>query len=159
MIAIATAPVEWPIAAWSVPAGARAVSGPGDRTPNPTRDGMSPDQTSTPELQACKDARRELSLKLAAMRLKAGLTQKQIAARMGKDQAFVSRMEQSTEPMPKAQSIALYAQACDVHVAYAFLEADTDDGFTLTGLAPVDQPAEPARAIAGIEDVRLSAQG
>lgn len=124
------------------------------RASNETSEGL----TFPPELQARWEATRErrtLSLKLVDMRLAAGLTQKELADRMGKDQAFVSRMEMATTPFPKAQNIALYARHCGRYFAYAFLTPEEDDGLTLSGLAPLEQDAEPGKAIAGMEEIAL----
>lgn len=65
--------------------------------------------------------RHRLALALVAMRRLAGLTQKQVAAAMGRDQAYVSRMESSRGPMPRATSIEAYATACHANAGYIFV--------------------------------------
>lgn len=65
--------------------------------------------------------RRELALTLHGLRVKAGLTQKDVATLMGKDQAHVSRMESATGPFPDATSIVAYAHACKSSAGYVFV--------------------------------------
>ena len=103
----------------------------------------------TPEFEARwheTAERRELARSLIGMRRAKGLTQKELAQLMGKDQAFVSRMESATAPLPKAQHIALYARHCGYKTAYAFLEESQDSDVTLQALCAIGQdPAETAR--------------
>ena len=66
------------------------------------------------------EPRRALALALVGLRRNAGLTQSELAAAMGRDQAFVSRMESPVGAVPSASSIEAYAQACRAAVAYVF---------------------------------------
>lgn len=70
--------------------------------------------------------RQELALTLHGLRVKAGLTQKDVAALMGKDQAHVSRMESVTGPFPDASSIVAYAHACKSSAGYVFVTEGVD---------------------------------
>lgn len=103
--------------------------------------------------------RRELSRSLVEMRLEAGLTQTQVAARMNKDQAFVSRMESATGPTPKAAHISLYAGACGYVTGYAFLKQSDDAGVTLHGLHSIGQDADVATLLSAVHDVPLATDG
>lgn len=82
--------------------------------------------------------RRDLALALVGLRRNAGLTQTELAAAMGKDQAFVSRMESATGAFPSAASIEAYAQACNAAVAYVF----ASDGELVT--VPLGRESEAA---------------
>ena len=66
------------------------------------------------------EPRRDLALALVGLRRNAGLTQSELAAAMGRDQAFVSRMESALGAFQSAASIESYAQACNAAVAYVF---------------------------------------
>ena len=116
----------------------------------------------TPELDAIWEAtreKRELARQLVGMRSAAGLSQKELADRMGKDQAYVSRMESATHPMPKGQSIALYARSCGYVTAYAFLRPENGrnapERLTLHGMMPIGQDRASGEALARIEDVAI----
>lgn len=99
--------------------------------------------------------RRDLSWSLVQMRRSAGLTQNQLAKAMGKDQAFVSRMESATGPMPKAQHIALYAKNCGYMTAYAFLEAPKSDVINLHQLRAVGQNSSEMTLLNNIRDISV----
>lgn len=91
----------------------------------------SPPPDETPEFAkrwAETANRRALSRALILLRRHAEKTQKELADAMGKDQAFVSRMESATAPWPKAEYIALYAQHCGYLTGYAFVDADRETG-------------------------------
>lgn len=62
--------------------------------------------------------RANLAMALARIRRVANLTQQAVAKAIGKDQAFVSRMESVTGPEPTADSIDAYVHACGGEVAY-----------------------------------------
>lgn len=100
-------------------------------------------------------ARREIGRKLERMRRDANLTQAELAARMGKDQAFVARMESGRGDMPKAENIALFADRCGFATAYAFVALAPDDGMTLHELQPICQDEEAASKLQAVHDVRL----
>ena len=132
--------------------------------------GTAPDAVSegldlTPELRALWDAtreKRELARQLVRMRSAAGLSQKELADRMGKDQAYVSRMESATHPMPKGQSIALYARSCGYVTAYAFLRPEDGpkdsampERLRLQGMMPIGQDRACGDALARVEDVAI----
>lgn len=84
------------------------------------------------------EPRRDLALALVGLRRNAGLTQTELAAAMGKDQAFVSRMESAAGAFPSATSIEAYAQACNAAVAYVF----ASDGELVT--VPLGRESEAA---------------
>lgn len=89
-------------------------------------DGFSEGLNPSPEFIAKWDQtrdNRELAAVLVEMRENAGLSQKELAMLMGKDQAFVSRMESATQ-RPKGDNIALYAKYCGLRTAYAFFNAE-----------------------------------
>ncbi|MGI9333985.1 MAG: helix-turn-helix domain-containing protein [Gammaproteobacteria bacterium] len=117
--------------------------------------------TATPEFQrAWRDGqeRRAIGRALERMRREAELTQMELAKKMDKDQAFVSRMESGRGPMPKAQHIALYAEQCGFMTAYAFLARQhNDDGLTLHELRPIAQDEESAAELEAVRNVPLYA--
>ncbi|WP_068809500.1 helix-turn-helix domain-containing protein [Thauera phenolivorans] len=84
------------------------------------------------------EPRRDLALALVGLRRNAGLTQTELAGAMGKDQAFVSRMESASGAFPSAASIEAYAQACNAAVAYVF----ASDGELVT--VPLGRESEAA---------------
>ena len=63
-----------------------------------------------------------LAIALTILRRNAGLTQKQLAAKMGRDQSFVSKMESGSGPEPDRKSIADFAQACNAGIGYIFTQ-------------------------------------
>ena len=100
--------------------------------------------------------RRAIGRALERMRRRADLTQVDLAKRMQKDQAFVSRMESGRGPMPKARHIALYAEHCGFMTAYAFVaREDDDDGLLLHELRPIAQVEENAVKLETVRDVAL----
>lgn len=87
--------------------------------------------------------RRELAMALVAIRRQAGRTQKEVAAAMGRDQAYVSRMESTLGPSPGQAAIDAYAHACNATAGYVFaLGAGTADEQLMT--VPLGNPAEAA---------------
>ena len=70
------------------------------------------------------EVRRKLALSLVEIRRGAGLTQKEVAATMGRDQAFISRMESTVGPFPNPKSIEGYAHACNAAAGYVFAFMD-----------------------------------
>jgi transcriptional regulator with XRE-family HTH domain len=108
------------------------------------------------EVWHASEARRHLGRKLERMRRNAGLTQAELARRMGKNQAFVARMESGRGDMPKAESIALFATQCGYATAYAFVEPSGDDaGLTLHDLQPIGQSAAIAARLEAVRDIDL----
>ena len=99
--------------------------------------------------------RRDLAWSLVKMRRAVGLTQNELAKRMGKDQAFVSRMESATGSMPKAQHIALYAKHCGYMTAYAFVEMPKDYDVTLHELRSIGQSLPEMALLNAIRDVPI----
>lgn len=69
--------------------------------------------------------RRELALALYGLRRRAGLSQAEVAHRMGKTQPHVSRMESATGPFPDGASIEAYAQACDSAAGIVFVSGNS----------------------------------
>lgn len=99
--------------------------------------------------------RREMGRTLERMRRGANLTQARLAELMGKDQAFVARMESGRGPMPKADSIALYATKCGFATAYAFVERVSGKKLALRELQPIAQDEEIAADLESVHDVAL----
>ncbi len=132
---------------------------------NPAQQAFSEGLELTPELRALWETtreKRELARQLVRMRGSVGLSQKELADRMGKDQAYVSRMESATHPMPKGQSIALYARSCGYVTAYAFLrpedgpgDGDAPERLMLHGMMPIGQDRACGDALARVEDVAI----
>lgn len=112
----------------------------------------------TPEFDAVwqrQAARRSLGRRLEQIRRAAGLNQTELAERMGKDQAFVARMESGRGDMPKAENVALFAKHCGYVTAYAFVERGEDDGLTLHELEPIGASVDVAAELAKVHDVTL----
>ena len=110
--------------------------------PGSAPEGLSEGLDLTPELRTLWEEtreKRELARQLVRMRSSAGLSQKELADRMGKDQAYVSRMESATHPMPKGQSIALYARSCGYVTAYAFLRPEDGPKDSAKDVAPASR--------------------
>jgi transcriptional regulator with XRE-family HTH domain len=76
--------------------------------------------------------RRDLALTLFGLRRRAGLTQVEVAARMGKDQAHVSRMESTRGPFPDSASIEAYAHACNSAASLVFVTGGEGPATVLT---------------------------
>lgn len=70
------------------------------------------------------EERDELATKLVRLRLDAGLTQAQVAARMGIPQSRVAQMESlAIAALPSLSSIRRYATACGTRVVIEFTPA------------------------------------
>ena len=100
------------------------------------------------------EERREIGRRLEKMRRDAELTQVALAERMGKDQAFVARMESGRGDMPKAKNIALYAAECGYATAIAFVKAHDND-LTLHGLQSIGQSENVHDQLEKVHDVAL----
>ncbi len=68
------------------------------------------------------EPKRRIARKLEAIRIGSNQSQAEIAQKMGVDPSYVSRMESSSGPIPKAETIALFAAHCGVDMAYAFID-------------------------------------
>jgi len=101
--------------------------------------------------------RRRLGRTLEALRRNAELTQAELARRMGKDQAFVARMESGRGDMPKAENVALFALHCGFATAYAFVDVTREGEVKLHELQPIGQSEEVVAALESVHDVRLVA--
>ena len=66
--------------------------------------------------------KRRLARRLAKMRINAGYTQAQVAEKLGIDPSYVSKMESSAGPVPKADMVAQLAAYYGYDTAYAFIE-------------------------------------
>ena len=85
------------------------------------------------ERQAKNARKREIAMKLRALRDKRGLTQKEVAPAAGMTQSMVARLEALSGPVPSLASIERYVTACGGH--FALLISDTqidseEDGFS-----------------------------
>lgn len=69
-------------------------------------------------------ARRRLAEALVRIRSGAHLSQAEVARRMDRDRAFVSRMESATGSPPKQETIAAYARACGMELGLVFRPLD-----------------------------------
>lgn len=65
-------------------------------------------------------AKRNLALALRAVRKRAGLTQEDLAVKMGVSQAAISKLEAPTGSMPMTDTIHRYAAACGVVAVIGF---------------------------------------
>lgn len=72
--------------------------------------------------------RASLAHELLTMRKRAGLTQTQLARRLGWKQPQVSTIEKATGPVPEPGRVAAYAAACGVGAqnAWTFTYDDTE---------------------------------
>lgn len=61
-------------------------------------------------------SRRKLSQALILVRKHAGLTQAELAERIGWKQSAVSRIESATGPMPDTTTIDRYVRGCGMHM-------------------------------------------
>ena len=126
-----------------------------DRTEAAELPGFARGLPITPELEARwreSRERRQLAGSLIGMRRAAGLSQKELAALMEKDQAFISRMESITTPPPKAQHIALYAKHCGYMTAYAFFARPQNEAAALHTLCAVGQAPDEMELIEGLQE-------
>jgi transcriptional regulator with XRE-family HTH domain len=98
--------------------------------------------------------RREIGRRLEKMRRDAGITQVELANKMGKDQAFVARMESGRGNMPKAENVSLFATHCGFFTAYAFVEP-TKGQLMLHELQPIGQSKDVNAELEEIHDVYL----
>jgi transcriptional regulator with XRE-family HTH domain len=116
----------------------------------------------TPEFEEAWErtaARREIGRKLEQMRRNANLTQAELASRMGKNQAFVARMESGRGDMPKAENVALFAHHCGFATAYAFIDVSEGEPLTLHELQPIRQSEVVTATLETLHDVVLPATG
>ena len=77
-------------------------------------------------MQEVKKSRINLALALTRLRKASGLTQKQLANKMNKDQSFISRMESKSGPSPDSNSIVSFAKACNFDTGYLFTLSDNE---------------------------------
>ena len=80
---------------------------------------------NNPELQAEAERlapRFELIDRLIRARQRAGLSQRELAERMGRSQAVVSRLE-SAEHSPRIETLMEYAEACGYRIELRVVEA------------------------------------
>jgi len=117
-------------------------------------EGLNPSDDFKAKWIATHHARR-LAASLVNMREEAGLSQKELAKTMGKDQAFVSRMESATQH-PKGANIDLYARACGWRMAYASYKVDdASNGVKIREFIDIGQTDED-NAIHGLRDLTLT---
>lgn len=112
----------------------------------------------TPEFRAAWEKtreRRDTGFKLEMMRRENNLTQLELSKMMGKDQAFVARMESELETMPKSENIALFAKCCGYSTAYAFIKIDEDNNLAIRELQPVGQAGKDYAFICSIKNEKL----
>lgn len=123
-----------------------------EKAPRTMKSAMDELRERSPELDrriAETEARRKLALSLVAMRRRAGLTQKEVAAAMDCDQAFVSRMESSTGPTPMPQSVQAYAHACHAAAGYVFAMEGDGDQVMVVPLGTPDEAEALENAVQG----------
>jgi ribosome-binding protein aMBF1 (putative translation factor) len=83
-------------------------------------------RANDPELQAEYERlgpRYELISALIGARQRAGLNQGELARRMGRSQAVVSRLE-SAEHSPRFETLIEYAEACGHRIEFRIVEAE-----------------------------------
>lgn len=90
--------------------------------------------------------RRALSQVLVRLRKGKNLTQKQLAARAGWDQAFVSRLESATGGWPDLHTLRRYAWACGEILSIAFGTRAGDVYNLDAGIALADDGAQQLEA-------------
>ncbi|TQE99085.1 MAG: helix-turn-helix transcriptional regulator [Spiribacter salinus] len=66
------------------------------------------------------ERRRALATALVGIRRRAGKTRREVAEAVGRDQAFISRLESTAGTFPSAKSIDDYARACGAMAGYVF---------------------------------------
>ena len=83
------------------------------------------------ERQAKNVRKREIAVKLRALRDARGLTQEDVAASAGMTQSMVARLESLSGPVPSLASIERYVIACGGHFALLISDRqnDSDDAF------------------------------
>lgn len=62
-----------------------------------------------------------LALEIATLREKKGMTQSQLAAKMGVTQQFVARLENPSETVPSLRTLSRVAKALDKKISVAFI--------------------------------------
>ena len=94
---------------------------------------------------------------LVEMREDAGLSQTELAKLMGKDQAFVSRMESATQ-QPKGATISLYAKHCGgKRVGYVIFEGNEDgDGITVHRMSEIGRDPETPDVASTLKGVSIT---
>lgn len=89
--------------------------------------------------------KRRLADRLEKMRIDAGRTQAEIAEILDVDPTYVSKMESPVGPVPKADLVARFADACGYDTAYAFIRREPDaagaTAVRLHGLRPAGDAA------------------
>jgi transcriptional regulator with XRE-family HTH domain len=84
----------------------------------------------------------DVVLMLVRLRKSRGLTQADVAARVGWDKSFVSRLERPTDRMPDLTTISRYLEACDARAGLVIASTDT----------PAQMHVEDAVSLGGGED-------
>jgi transcriptional regulator with XRE-family HTH domain len=88
------------------------------------------------------DLKRQMSFMFARMRKSAGLSQKDIVERTGWDKSFVSRLEGAQGPLPEVQTIARFAEACNLVVGVVVCKVEEEGYARVVDAAPlVETPA------------------
>jgi|GEM_PF-5052517 len=83
---------------------------------------------SDPEFAARYEAtrvKREFAEMLIGARSRAGLSASVLAARAGWDRATVSRLESANGPVPEAETIARYLEACGKELRLGYVVVDS----------------------------------
>jgi transcriptional regulator with XRE-family HTH domain len=78
------------------------------------------------ELWTKTELQRSIGMKLAQLRNTQGLTQAELAQRVGWDKAFVSRLESAQAGVPDTVTISRYVQACNCMVAMVIFDPVND---------------------------------
>ena len=98
--------------------------------------------------------RRTLSRMLRRMRRQRGLSQVEVARRMGTTQPKIARMESATGPWPSQQAIAAYAGACGHAAVLGFFDLGAADEAAAGPSADRAEP-EPDRVGSGFQFMLL----
>jgi len=64
--------------------------------------------------------KRSISMALVGLRKRAGLTQSELAARVGWDKSYVSRLEGASGGLPDLETLRHYANACQASARLEF---------------------------------------
>ncbi|HBR42132.1 MAG TPA: hypothetical protein DD951_12595 [Sulfitobacter pontiacus] len=83
------------------------------------------------ERQAQNVRKREIAVKLRALRDARGLTQDEVAAAAGMTQSIIARLESLSGSVPSLESIERYVTACGGHFALLISDKqiDSEDAF------------------------------
>lgn len=111
-----------------------------------------------PEFRRPREAsapKRGIAIALVRMRKQAGLTQSDLAKKVGWDKAFVSRLEGALGPIPETATLTRYAAACGRAVGLVFASVKADQAHVIDAVTlAAPAAAHPFERLRG-EDLML----